>query len=247
MTPEGLASLDVNSDGVAVLRMHDAENGNGLSDPMVRALDSLLSEVAVRDDVKVMMLAGLPEHFSSGATRDVLLDLASSRIEPGDLVLPRRVLDVPVPTIAAMEGHALGGGLALGICCDIVLIARESRYGCPFMNYGFTPGMGTTRLLEHVVSPAIAHEMLLTGQPFKGSRFEGCSGFNYVMPRGELWPKALDIASRIAEKPRAALVLLKKHLVSGRRRIYEGALSAETDMHRETFATPDVLARILES
>lgn len=247
MTPEDVASLDVNSDGIAVLRMHDQASGNGLSEPMVRALDSLLSTVAVRDDVKVMMLAGLPEYFSTGATADVLRDLASSRIEPADLVLPRRVLDVPVPTLGVMEGHALGGGLALGICCDIVLIARESRYGCPFMNYGFTPGMGTTRLLEHVVSPAIAHEMLLTGEPMKGSRFEGCGGFNYVLPRQDVWPKALDVAGRIADKPRASLVLLKAHLVAGRRQIYEGTRHAEADMHRQTFATPDVLARILES
>jgi polyketide biosynthesis enoyl-CoA hydratase PksI len=247
MKPGDFVSLDVNSDGVAVLRMHDAASGNGMSGGMVRALDFLLAGVAGREDVKVLVLAGLPEHFSSGATREILLELAESRIEPGDLVLPRRVLDIPVPTIAAMEGHALGGGLALGICCDLVLIARESRYGCPFMNYGFTPGMGTTRLLEHVMSPAIAHEMLLAGQAFKGSRFEGCSGFNYVMPRKDVWPKALDLANRIVEKPRESLVLLKANLVAGRRAVYEGALSAEVEMHRKTFANPEVIARILES
>jgi enoyl-CoA hydratase/carnithine racemase len=57
----------------------------------------------------------------------------------------------------------------------------------------------------------------------------------------------MDIAGRIAEKPRSSLALLKAHLVSGRRRIYEGALSAEAEMHRESFAGPDVVPRILQS
>ena len=246
MNRKDVASLEIHGEGMAVLRMHDASNGNGLSKDMVGLLDSLLSDAAHRKDIKALILAGLPDYFSSGATQEVLLELAQSRIEPEDLILPRRILDIPVPTIAAMEGHALGGGLALGICCDIVLIARESRYGCPFMNFGFTPGMGTTRLLEHIVSPAIAHEMLFTGQPFKGSRFEGCSGFNYVVPRREVLPKAVDIATRIAEKPRSSLALLKENLASTRRRIYEGALKAEAEMHRQTFADPEVITRILE-
>ena len=205
--------------------MHDEPTQNGLSEEMAHALEAHLQDAARRNDIKVLILAGLPDYFSSGATPDVLRKLAESKIEPRDLLLPRLLLNVPVPTIAAMEGHALGGGLALGICCDIVLIARESRYGCPFMNYGFTPGMGTTRLLEHVVSPAIAHEMLFTGEPVAGRRFEQCGGFNYVLPRANLWPKTLDLAGRIAEKPRASLVLLKDHLAAGRRQVYEGALA----------------------
>lgn len=240
-------SLEMPSEGVAVLRMQDEANKNALSEEMVHSLDSHLQDVARRDDVKVVILAGLPEYFSSGASLDVLKKLAESRIEPGDLVLPRRILDIPVPTIAAMEGHAIGGGLALGICCDIVLIARESRYGFTFMNMGFTPGMGTTRLLEHVLSPAIAHEMLFTGQTFKGEHFENRTGFNYIVPRLDLWPKAIDLATRIAEKPRASLVLLKQNLVAGRKRVYEGALESEARMHRESFRDPGIIARILEN
>jgi len=246
MSADNFASLEVNPDGIASLRMHDDSGTNALSEAMVEALDSLLAKVSSREDVKVVLLCGLPEHFCSGANRDVLLKLAESKIAPMDLVLPRRILDIPVPTIAAMEGHALGGGLALGICCDIVLIARESRYGCTFMNFGFTPGMGTTRLLEHVVSPAIAHEMLFTGQAFKGSRFEGCSGFNYVLSRKEVLPKAVDIAARIAEKPRESLVLLKASLAAARKEVYEDALRGEVVMHESSFTRPDVLKRILE-
>jgi polyketide biosynthesis enoyl-CoA hydratase PksI len=246
MSSDEFASLTINAEGIAVLRMCDEKSGNALSEGMVHRLESLFTDIASHDAIKVVILAGLPEYFCSGASRDVLLKLAENQIEPHELTLPRHLLRISVPTIAAMEGHAIGGGLALGICCDIVLVARESSYSCPFMNYGFTPGMGTTRLLEHVVSPAIAHEMLFTGRPFKGSQFEHRSGFNHVVPRSDLWSRTMDISERIAEKPRAALVLLKKNLIAGRRKVYEGAFQAETEMHQKTFYEPSVIARILE-
>jgi polyketide biosynthesis enoyl-CoA hydratase PksI len=246
MSSNEFASLSINAEGIAVLRMCDEKTGNALSEAMVHRLEALFTDIANHDEIKVVILAGLPDYFCSGASRDVLLKLAENQIEPNELTLPRHVLRISVPTIAAMEGHAIGGGLALGICCDIILIAPESSYSCPFMNYGFTPGMGTTRLLEHVVSPAIAHEMLFTGRPFKGAHFEHRGGFNHVVPRSELWKRTMDIAERIAEKPRAALVLLKANLIAGRRKIYEGAFQAETEMHQKTFYEPSVIARILE-
>src|SRR6516165_2219932 len=246
MSSNEFASLSINAEGIAVLRMCDEKTGNALSEAMVHRLEALFTDIANHDEIKVVILAGLPDYFCSGASRDVLLKLAENQIEPHELTLPRHFLRISVPTIAAMEGHAIGGGLALGICCDIVLVARESSYSCPFMNYGFTPGMGTTRLLEHVVSPAIAHEMLFTGRPFKGAHFEHRGGFNHVVPRSELWKRTMDIAERIAEKPRAALVLLKANLIAGRRKIYEGAFQAETEMHQKTFYEPSVIARILE-
>ena len=139
-----------------------------------------------------------------------------------------------------MEGHAIGGGLAVGICADIVLISREASYGCTFMNMGFTPGMGTTRLLEHVVGQAIANELLFTGKCFKGAEFEGRSSFNYILPRAAIFPKAIDLASRIAEKPRFALMTLKRNLVEARKLIYERAFQQEAEMHRQTFSQPDI-------
>jgi polyketide biosynthesis enoyl-CoA hydratase PksI len=139
-----------------------------------------------------------------------------------------------------MEGHAIGGGLALGVCADIVLISRENSYGCTFMNMGFTPGMGTTRMLEHVMGPAIANELMFTGKCFKGAEFVGRSSFNYILPRSEVYPKALDLASRIAEKPRFALTTLKQNIAQSRKFIYERAFEQEAEMHRLTFAQPDI-------
>jgi 4-carboxy-3-alkylbut-2-enoyl-[acp] decarboxylase len=227
-------------DGIALLEMRDEAGRNAMSAAFVAELLAGLHELVGWDGLKVAVLLGLPEVFCSGADREVLCAVVDGAIEPGDLQVSEAVLDLPVPVIAAMEGHALGGGLALGLCADIVLLARESRYGCPFMSMGFTPGMGMTGLLEHVLTPAVAHELLYTGEPVKGRQLEGRSGVNHILPRTEVRPKALEIAARIAEKPRRALTTLKRALSLPRRRAFESMRTVEALMHEVTFAQPEV-------
>src|SRR5262249_43453765 len=99
--------------GVAVVQMCAAEERNALSEGMATALAAAFASAAHDPEMKVLVLLGLPDVFCSGAPREFLRDLAAHKVAPTDLVLSRAVLDVPVPVIAAMEGHATGGGLAL--------------------------------------------------------------------------------------------------------------------------------------
>jgi 4-carboxy-3-alkylbut-2-enoyl-[acp] decarboxylase len=234
------------ADGIAMLEMMDAVGRNAMSEPFVAELLDAFKRVVEWPDLKVAVLFGLTDVFSAGASPEVLRSLADGAIAPSDVLLGKVFLDFPVPTIAAMEGHAIGGGLALGVCADIVLVARESRYGCPFMDLGFTPGMGLTRLLEHALSPAIAHEMLFSGEAFKGAHFERRGGFNYILSKAEVRPKALDLAQRIAEKPMVALRALKQTLALPKRQAFAAAYVAETLMHQITFAQPGLRQHIEE-
>jgi len=237
--------LDVDDRGIATIAMCDVAGRNAMSEAFVRELSDALAALTTCARARVAVLLGLPDVFSSGASRETLRAILDGKLAPTDIVLPRAVLDVPVPVIAAMEGHAVGGGFALGLCADIILIARESSYGCNFISLGFTPGMGTTRLLQHVLAPPIAHEMMYTGQFFRGSHFEGRSGFNYILPRAHVRPKAMDLAARIAEKPRVAVETLKRALSVDKRQAFETARATEAMMHTITFAGPDV-RRLIE-
>ena len=241
-----LTDLSIDADGIATLRMSDGPGTNALSFEMAAELEVRLAGVQENDRVKVLVLSGTDEYFSTGANRAVLSELAANRSSPRDLLLPRALLDVPVPVIAAMAGHAVGGGLALGLCADITIAARESRYGATFMRYGFTPGLGTTRLLEHAMGPALAHEMLLTGRTFRGAHFDCRRGFNYVVARADVGRRALAIAQELAEKPRLPLVLLKTALSRRKRELFEAARTEESVMHEATFATPEVARLIAE-
>lgn len=231
-------------EGILTLSLQDTAGKNAFSVPFVGELEAALAAIARDREVKVVVLVGLPDVFCSGAPRELLVKLARGEEVPADIVLSKAVLDLPVPVIAAMEGHATGGGLALGLCADIVLMARESRYGASFMNLGFTPGMGITRLLEHVLSPALAHELMYTGEFRRGADFSPRSGVNYVLPRAEIRPKAFDVAARIAEKPRVALETLKRWLSLDRRRAFEETRTVETMMHEITFRQDAIRERI---
>ena len=222
-------------DGIARMTLADPGSSNALGEPMVDALQDAFAQIDRDDTVRVVVLSADGDTFSSGAPRELLLRLAAGALRPTDILLPRLLLDCAVPVVAAMAGHATGGGFALGLAADIVLLGADSRYGFTFMNLGFTPGMGTTRLCEHVLSTAVAHELLYTGELRRGRDFAGL-GLNHVLPNPQVEAAALDIAARIAEKPRASVSALKRTLSLPRRRAFETSLTHESLMHQVTLA-----------
>lgn len=221
-------------DGIATLVLADPASSNALGEEMVHALKEAFAAIDRDGDLRVVVLLGDGDTFSSGAPRSLLLRLAAGELRPTDIVLPKLLLDCAVPVVAAMAGHATGGGFALGLAADIVLLGEESRYGFTFMNMGFTPGMGTTRLCEHVLSPAVAHELLYTGELRRGRVFAG-TGINHVLPRNAVDAAAMDIAARIADKPRQSVSALKRTLSLPRRRAFEVSITEESLMHQVTF------------
>lgn len=231
------------ADGVARIVLDDAATGHALSEAMCYALRDALASVGADASVCAIVLAADGDTFSTGAPRDLLLKLTRDEFRPTDILLPKLLLDCPVPVIAAMAGHAIGGGFALGLAADLVLLGQESRYGFTFMNMGFTPGMGTTALCEHTLSPAIAHELLYTGELRRGREFAR-TGVNRVLPREQVLPAALDIAARIAAKPRRAVELLKRTLSLPRRQAFERSLTHESLMHQITLTAPGAAHRI---
>lgn len=235
MVTPGLVRRESPRPGVLAITMTDPATGNALGEGMVHALrDAFAAAAAAAAAVRVVVLLGEGPTFSSGAPPDLLQRFARGELEPTEIWLPRVLLDCPVPVIAAMAGHAVGGGFALGLSADLVILGAESRYGFTFMNMGFTPGMGSTALAEHVLSRAIAHELLYTGELRKGSAFAGAAGLNAIVPAAAVADHALAIAARIADKPRPALALLKRSLSLPRRQAFEQSITVESLMHELT-------------
>jgi polyketide biosynthesis enoyl-CoA hydratase PksI len=237
-------TFTISAEGVATVAMRDEDGRNALSDGFVAALTGALEEAAADPRSRAVVLCGTPEVFCSGASKALLRQLTDGGVAPSDIHLPRRLLALPLPLIAAMEGHAVGGGLAVGLCADIILAAEESRYGCNFMELGLTPGMGTTRLLEYALPPSVATELLFTGELRRGREFVAVGGFNHILPKAQVLPKAMDLALRIAEKPRLAIETLKKSLGERRRRLFEEAFAEEARMHGVVLKDPETRRRI---
>jgi polyketide biosynthesis enoyl-CoA hydratase PksI len=242
-----LIQLTQDTSGIATLQMADTATKNALTPEFVEGLVEHLNAVKADTGIKVLVVTGSPEVFCSGADLDTLIKLCKRELKPVDIILSKMMLDIPVPVISAMEGHAIGGGLALGLCADVAVLAEESRYGCSFMNMGFTPGMGITKLMEHYMSPAIAQEMQYTGKFYQGRDLIGKTNFNYILPKAEVLDKANALAESMAEKPRKALAVLKRYQSMQRRKLFEETYSIETMMHELTFNEEEILKIIQEN
>jgi polyketide biosynthesis enoyl-CoA hydratase PksI len=244
--PAGKVSLSYPEPFIGVISMHDEVGKNTLSPLLVSDLAGAIGAIGRHADTKVVILKGTSEIFCAGADRSTLTNFVNGHLKPTEITLPRVLLGIPVPVIAAMEGHAVGGGFVLGLCADLIVISESSRYGCNFMNMGFTPGMGATKLLENVLSPVVAHELLYTGELRKGRDFEKHAAFNAILPKEKVLAKAMEIARRIAEKPKASLALLKSALSLPKRRCFEETITLETMMHQVSFADAAVKQKIIE-
>lgn len=234
----------IDDNGIAYLQMVDREGKNIFSHDFVADFVNELDKVEAANP-KVMIIQGLEDVFSGGADKESLMDLAHGNIVVRDLVISERLIHTQFPIIAAMEGHAMGGGLVIGLCADIILAARESRYGAVFMTMGFTPGMGTTTLLRELVGPYIASEMMYTGKRFRGRELaeKGC-GFNYILPKAEVLPKAKDVAVQIAERNPKSVALLKYSLSAPKKKLLIDARLQEDMMHNISFGYPETKTTI---
>ena len=115
--------------------------------------------------------------------------------------IPHLLLDIPVPTIAAMTGHAIGGGFMVGMWCDMPVLAEESRYGMNAVTLGVPPVMGATEILPEIIGASLTQRLLYTGRLVKGRTFKANdSGLaSAVYPKADVWPHALTLAKEIAE------------------------------------------------
>ena len=229
----------IDENGIAYLQMVDTVGKNIFSHDFVADFVKELDKIEAAEP-RVMIIQGLQDTFSGGADKESLLELASGKIVVRDLVISERLINTRFPIIAAMEGHAMGGGLVIGLCADIVIAARESRYGAVFMTMGFTPGMGTTTLLQGLVGPYIAAEMMYTGKRFKGKELaeKGCA-FNYILPKSEVLAKAKDVAIQIAERNPKSVGLLKYSLSAPKKKLLIDARLQEDMMHTISFGYPE--------
>ena len=230
--------------GIVTLTLNDPEERNALGHAFVEELIERLTAIGEDPEARVCIVRGAEEIFCAGGHKDMLMALASGEVAASDIIVSRAMLELPIPSIACVEGHAVGGGLTLALCCDMVLLAEESSYGCSFMNMGFTPGMGTTRLLQLAVGEYIAAEMMYSGRFVRGAHFANRGLINDVMPRRKLHRRALKLARSIAEKPRYALELLKHSLSIPKRQLFEEARSTESFMHEICFTKDETKALI---
>ncbi len=166
------------------------------------ALDTL--EAAAPGDVRAVVVTGSGERaFSAGShvgefeAQRGPAGRARHELESG---VARRLAELPMPTIAAIEGNALGGGLELALCCDLRIASERARLGLPEVRLAVTPGAGGTQRLPRVVGAARAKELILTGKVLTAEEAERIGLVHEVVPAGEAVARANAIGEEIAQR-----------------------------------------------
>jgi polyketide biosynthesis enoyl-CoA hydratase PksI len=233
-------------EGVALVRMDDPEQRNLLTDGLLDELMAALRELSADAKVKAAILCGRKDVFCGGGSLEMLRAVAAGATHAKDILLPAMLVEFPVPIIAALEGHAVGAGLAVALWCDIVVASEQARYGANFTSMGFTPGLGVTSLLPALVGYGFATEMMTTARLYKGRELVHRQLFTHIVPGGGVLDLAIDLARRIAERPRHVLTMLKAELSLPRRSLLTNAMPREHVMHQVCFSRPEARALVDE-
>lgn len=240
---QAIATEDPES-GIHVIRMQDRDSKNTFSTELSIGLIDAFENVKARNDLRVVVLTGYDTYFASGGTKQGLLALQSGQGTFADVNLYSLALDCDIPVISAMQGHGIGGGFVMGLYADFVVLGLESVYTTNFMKYGFTPGMGATYIMEKKLGKPITQEMLMAANTFRGATLKERGIPFPVVPRRDVLPYSMVLARQLAEKPRGALIVLKRHLVRDMRVELPDYIAREIAMHAETFHDDGVKDRI---
>jgi enoyl-CoA hydratase/carnithine racemase len=222
-------------DHVAEITLNRPENRNSMTNDVLEGLAGAIAQARSDSDLRCVIVTGKGKSFCAGA------DFKSQvQREGGGARLPHErsfamyspflsVLDVEVPVIGALNGHAIGGGLGLAIVCDIRVANQEARYGANFVQLGLHPGMATTYILPRLVGMPRAAELLLTGRIVSGAEAAAIGLANYAVPPDQVLPKARELAREIASAAPIAVRLAKKSLY--RHVGYDPRSAAEFEAH----------------
>jgi enoyl-CoA hydratase len=185
---------------VAVLTLNRPDKRNALDRELLEALVDELRAIDRGTEVRAVVIGGDERAFAAGADLGALGTAGAIELyTSGFSELWDDLAAIRTPLVAAVAGHALGGGLELALLCDVVVAADNARFGFPETRLGIVPGAGGTQRLIRTAGKAVAMDMILTGRRLDAAEALRCGLVSRVAPLDGLRAEAMDAAERIAE------------------------------------------------
>lgn len=196
-------------DGVATLTLNNPQERNTLTASMVDQIISAMDRIESDEAIGAIVVTGTAPAFCAGAN---LGNLANSSSESLGAIYEGflRIARSPLPTLAAVNGAAVGAGMNLALGCDVRLAAQSSRFDTRFLQIGIHPGGGHTWMLRRIAGPQTAMAGVLFGEIFDGREAERLGIVHRCVPDDQLASVAQTMAARAASAPRALLIETKK-------------------------------------
>jgi enoyl-CoA hydratase/carnithine racemase len=212
---------------------------------LIRALDRALADVEADHGVRCVVVTGTGERAFCAGSDVREFESLQGRVGDGKLLLEkavyRRLARLPVPSIAAIQADALGGGLELALCCDLRVADVGAKLGLPEVRLGVMPGSGGTQRLPRIVGVAKAKELVLMGEIIDATEAAAIGLVNRVAPAGRSVEVAMTMAETIASRGPLAVTEAKRALdIAGDVPLDEG-LARELDASERIFASRDML------
>lgn len=236
------------ADRVATVTLNDPDRRNAVSHELNAALIAVLDELEGRDDVGALVVTGAGSAFCAGAVLDDLAGASSAEeleaIYAGFLRLAR----TPIPSVAAVNGAAVGAGMNVALACDVILTARRARFDTRFMQLGIHPGGGHTWRLRRITDHQVAMALVVFGEVVDGERAAEIGLAWRCVDDDALLDAAHGLAARAAAAP-ADLVRTTKATIAGMGAVTDGdaAVAAELEPQWASMGQPafrELLAKV---
>ena len=204
-----MAFVEVTKKGsIGIITMNRPEALNALSKAVFADLELALDQVEKDDNVHVIIITGAGRAFIAGADIAEMADMnvadGLAFSELGNRIL-MRVDMMEKPTIAAVNGFALGGGCEMALACDIRIASEKAKFGQPEVGLGIIPGFGGTQRMARIIGTAAAMELIYTADTISAERAKEIGMVNYVVSPDELMNKAMELAEKISSKAQVAV------------------------------------------
>lgn len=227
-------------ENVGLIQLNRPKALNALCDALMNELGSALNDFDSDNGVGAIVLTGSERAFAAGADIKEMSNMEYHNTFRGRFLSSwTRVTEITKPIIAAVNGHALGGGCELAMMCDIIYAGEKAKFGQPEILIGTIPGAGGTQRLTRVAGKSLAMEMVLSGQPIGAQEAKDAGLCSKVFPADKLVDEAIKLAEKISAQSPLTLAMAKESV----NRAYETSLAEGLNFERRffhaTFATKD--------
>ncbi len=242
MTDKTLIKIEENT---AILFLNSPENRNAISRSFLESLDSSLDDISSNKNIRVLVITSSDDKaFCAGA--DLKERATMSHEEVLDFLDNiRRVFskleNMKIPTIAAINGDAYGGGLELALSCDIRTISEHAKIGLTETRLGIIPGAGGTQRLTRLIGESRSKELIFSARRIDAADAEKFGIVNYACSRNAILEKSLSLAKEFSGSAPIAVSLAKSAIAEGSGKNIEDALNIERKFYLKTLNTKDRL------
>lgn len=222
---------DVLHDQVLIVRLAGS-GANAITRDMAASLEEIVGRVTRSRNVRVLLMTGAHgDNFCAGSNIGELSRLHGEGKGPGPLLEAearafQAVADLNIPTIAAIQGVAMGGGLELALCCDFIVAAEDARISFPEIFLGAFPALGGTVRLQQRIGEGRARELLMLGREIDGKQACAWGLVTRAVPRTDVYREARALADQLAAAPTAAIAEIKQSLRLARKVSEKEAIDA---------------------